>query len=282
MTSGGIERRALVYVPSDVNPGRRLAAVLNLHGSGSTPAEQMARSGLAATAEEEGFVVVAPQGGVVSGAGWAWNVPYVTTAPGAPNDQVFLNDLIDTLVGTGCIDARRVYATGYSGGGRMISQFVCDNPGRLAAIAPVAGLRAGAPLASDTTQPNIATCDPAAGVPVVTFHGTADVVNWYNGGGLLPYWGYSVATAVARWAEINSCGATPTTAPLTEHVSVTSYRACQANADTVLYTITGGGHTWPGSDPALYPAALLPVTDEIDANAIMWDFFRTRVTAGRA
>lgn len=282
VTSGGLERRALVHVPSDVAPGRPLAVVLNLHGSGSNPEEQMARSGLAATADQEGFVVVAPQGGVGTGTAWAWNVPHVTAAPGAPDDQAFLLDLVDDLADTGCIDTRRVYATGYSGGGRMISQFVCDFPGRLAAIAPVAGLRAGAPLASDPSQPDVSTCDPSRGVPALTFHGTADVVNWYDGGGLFPYWGYSVGTAVERWAEINQCRQGPTTTQLTPSVSVTSYDACRRNADTVLYTVAGGGHTWPGSDPSLYPAALLPVTQEIDASALMWDFFRTRVSSGGA
>ena len=34
--------------------------------------------------------------------------------------------------------------------------------------------------------PDTTTCDPATGVPVVTFHGTADIVNWYDGGGLYP------------------------------------------------------------------------------------------------
>ncbi|HEY9375827.1 MAG TPA: PHB depolymerase family esterase, partial [Jiangellaceae bacterium] len=242
----------------------------------------MARSGLAATAEEQDFIVVAPQGGVGAGTSWAWNIPHVTTAPGAPDDQAFLNDLIDFLVSTECIDPARIYATGYSGGGRMISQFACDYPTRFAAIAPVAGLRAGAPLTSDPSQPDTTTCDPASGVPVVTFHGTADIVNWYDGGGLFPYWGYSVHTAVSRWAQINECRPTPATTQLTEHVFTTSYRGCRANADTVLYTVTGGGHTWPGSHPDLYPAPLLPVTQEIDASAIMWDFFRTRQSHGRS
>ena len=104
ITSGGIERRALVHVPAEVNPGRRLAVVFNLHGSGSNPEEQMARSGLAATADEQDFVVAAPQGGVGGGTSWAWNVPHVTTAPGAPDDQAFINDLIDVLASTGCTD----------------------------------------------------------------------------------------------------------------------------------------------------------------------------------
>jgi hypothetical protein len=34
------------------------------------------------------------------------------------------------------------------------------------------------------------------------------------------------------------------------------------------------------SDPQ-YPEVLLPVTEEIDASAIMWDFFRTRHSQGR-
>jgi polyhydroxybutyrate depolymerase len=281
ITSGGVERRALVFVPTETNPGKRLPVVLNLHGSGSTPEEQMARSGLAATAEEEGFIVVAPQGGVVSGAGWAWNVPFVTSAPGAPDDVAFLEDLVAALEASGCVDPKRIYASGYSGGGRMISQVACENPDLFAAIAPVAGLRAGAPLAGDPTEPDTTTCAPDTNIPVLTFHGTADIVNWYAGGGLFPYWGYSVATALERWAEINECRQEATTEQVTESVTVTSYRACRANADVVLYTIEGGGHTWPGSDPSLYPPVLLPVTQEIDANEIMWEFFRTRVSTSR-
>jgi polyhydroxybutyrate depolymerase len=163
----------------------------------------------------------------------------------------------------------------------MVSQFACDNPERLAAIALVAGLRAGAPLATtDGFVPDPATCTPAVPVPVVAFAGTADPVNPFTGGGA-PYWGYSVPAALDRWAELNHCRRGPVTRQVTEHVSVVFFVACRRNADTRLYVVAGGGHTWPGADDTDFPPALGPVTHEISANEIMWDFFRNRVRAGR-
>ena len=141
VTSGGRERTAIVYVPTGYNGRKPLPLVLDLHGSGSNSAEQMARSELSDSAELNTFITVAPQGG----SGGRWNVPGVTTRPNRPDDEQFLSDLIDHLQATLCIDERRVYGAGYSGGGRMISQYACDHPERVAAIAPVAGLRAGYP-----------------------------------------------------------------------------------------------------------------------------------------
>lgn len=279
--SGGLQRTAIVYIPENVRRYKRLPAVFDLHGSASWPAEELSRSGLEQTADRYGFVVVALQGAIPVGAGYAWNVPYVTTVPGAPDDEAFLNDLIDTLVGTGCVNARRVYAAGYSGGGRMISQFACDNPERFAATALVAGLRAGAPLGTaGGWVPDPSTCAPASPVPVVAFAGTADPVNPFTGGGA-PYWGYSVPAALQRWAELNRCKRGPLTEQVTEHVSLVAYAACHANADTQLYVVEGGGHTWPGADATDFPPALGTVTQEISANQIMWNFFRNRVATGR-
>lgn len=48
-----------------------------------------------------------------------------------------------------CVDDDRVFATGYSGGGRMSSALACELSDTIAAIAPVAGLRAGRPSPVD-------------------------------------------------------------------------------------------------------------------------------------
>jgi polyhydroxybutyrate depolymerase len=206
-----------------------------------------------------------------------------TTDPDAPDDEQFLSDLLDRLQTLLCIDARRIYGAGYSGGGRMISQYACDHPERLAAIAPVAGLRAGVPMTGpDGPQPDPATCHPERPMPVITFQGTADPVNPYAGGGA-PYWQYGAPAAQARWATINGCRQGPRTRRITRHVDQIAYSACRDNADVVLYRVEGGGHTWPGS-AAMIPLvpALGPVTFEIDADALMWDFFeryRLRTTS---
>jgi polyhydroxybutyrate depolymerase len=156
----------------------------------------------------------------------------------------------------------------------MVSQLAADHPDRLAAIAPVAGLRAGAPSPADPRLPDPATCTPGVPVPVVTFHGTADPFNVFTGGGE-PYWGYSAPAALARWAELNGCARRLVQERLTEHVSVQSYPACAGGADVMMYVVEGGGHTWPGSR-ATFPATMGPVTQEISANELMWQFFAGR------
>jgi polyhydroxybutyrate depolymerase len=242
-----------------------------LHGSNSGPEEQLERTGLEATADDKRFIVVAPQGSVALPSGnWAWNVPHVSA--GAVDDEQFLAELVARLVAAGCVDPRKVYATGYSGGARMISQTACDRPRLFAAIATVAGLRAGAPLAADPTRIDTSTCSPSSAVPVISFSGTADPVNPYAGGGA-PYWGYSAETALARWAEINDCRPRPSLRSVTDEVSVTTFRGCDGHADVVGYTVAGGGHTWPGSDVAWDPA-LGTVTQAIDANTLIWKFFK--------
>jgi polyhydroxybutyrate depolymerase len=276
VTSGGVDRIVVVYVPTGYDGRHRVPLVLNLHGSQSDAAEQMLRSELARTAERNTFIVAAPQGLLPAPPGFRWNVPGVTTTdPNAPDDEQFLSDLLDQLVHTLCIDARRVYGAGYSGGGRMISQYACDHADRIAAIAPVSGLRAGIPISGPGgPQPDPATCDPERPVPVITFHGTADPVNPFQGGGA-PYWQYGVPAALARWAEINGCRRGPRARPVTEHVSQVAYLACRRNAAVVLYLVAGGGHTWPGSTAMIPLVPVLgPVTFEIDADTLMWRFFR--------
>ena len=258
-------------------PDGPLPLVLTLHGSGSGAAEQMTLSGLEALAEQRGIAVVAPEGAIRVASGFAWNVPHVTDVAGAPDDQRFLLDVIDAVVAAGVADPARLYATGLSGGGRMVCQLAADHPDRLAGIAPVAGLRAGAPLGSNHLIPDPATFRPGSGVPVIAFHGTQDPVNPFDGGGA-PYWGYPVLTALATWAQANACAPEPVEEHLTEHVSSLAYAPAGADgrgtgrATTVLYVVESGGHTWPGSQYP-FPTDLGPVTDEIDATEVMWDFF---------
>ncbi|MPY56195.1 alpha/beta hydrolase family esterase [Streptomyces spongiae] len=273
VSSGGLDRVVVVYVPRRDAGRGDLPLVLNLHGSQGAATWQLDGSQLEETAESEGFLVAAPQGAMVLGAGYQWNVPHVTDGDG-PDDEQFLTDTIKALVRTGCADERRVYGTGYSGGARMVSQYACDHPGRLAAIAGVAGLRAGAPAAGADggPAPDPRTCSPDRPVPVLSFAGTGDQINPFAGGGS-PYWGYGAVAAQDRWAALNHCRRGPQDTQVTEHVTRIDHSACRGGADVVLYAIEGGGHTWPGATVP-WPPVLGTVTQEISANQIMWRFFR--------
>lgn len=290
IVSGGRERRAVVHRPPTTAPDEPLPLVLTLHGSGSGALDQLRVSGLQGAADRHRFMLVAPQGVVPDGPGYAWAVPGTGTGhlPGTtedaaseavPDDARFLDDLIGSLVSDGQADPRRVYAAGISGGARMACHLVADRPGRVAALVAVAGLRAGDPSPADPRVPDRATFAPPVPTPVLAFHGTADPVNPFAGGGP-SYWGYGVRTALVRWAEVNRCRPDPTETPVGRHVTLVSHAPGPQGADTVLYVVHGGGHTWPGS-PASLPARLGPVTDEIDANEVLWRFVRDRITPGQ-
>lgn len=239
--------RALIHLP-DARSSAPMPLVVLLHGSTGTGAEMLRDSHLAETADRHGFVVVSPDGGIAAKRGYVWNIPGVLTVSGtlppkdARDDVAYLTDLVDRLVATGCVDAKRAYLTGLSGGGRMTSWLGCVAPGRFAAIAPVVGLRAGRPLESDPMQADPATCRPSASVPLLAFSGDADTTNPIAGGGA-PYWQYSQITALQRWAALNGCSN-----PYARNVGTTvyeqGYARCRGGATVAARVMRGGPHNW--------------------------------------
>jgi polyhydroxybutyrate depolymerase len=266
--SAGVHRTVLVHLPSGFNDRSRVALVLNMHGSGSTAQQQAGFSGMDVVADRDGFIVAYPQGAIPSGSGYDWNVPGQPLFGGgavpanAPDDVAFLATVISTLQADLCIDASRVYATGFSGGARMASQLACDLSGVVAAIAPVSGLRLPAPCPS--TRP----------VPVLTFHGTADPVDPYDGNGQ-KYWTYSVPVAAQRWAAHDGCNVTPVQTEPATGAELTAYSGCAGGAAVALYTIVGEGHEWPGGPtlPTIDTDVLGPQSNAVSAASLMWQFF---------
>lgn len=285
----------LVHLPAGYDRDR-VPLVLDLHGSSSSGAGQMAGDGIRALSDSEGFAVAAPNGAVPFNpapgfSGFAWNIPGVplvgTTIyppPGTRDDVQFLAHVIDAVSSLACIDATRVYATGVSGGGRMASQLACDLPDRIAAIAPISGVRF--PLASDT-PPNTVTCSPHRAVPVIAIHGVWDPVNAFADtppaeAASLPAtinppvpgssWTYSAQTAVQRWAANNGCRPTPKVRAETPNIDVVSYRGCRANGDVVLYQVKNSGHASPGHGNPALDFLLNPTNTEVDGTVVAWEF----------
>jgi polyhydroxybutyrate depolymerase len=58
------------------------------------------------------------------------------------------------------------------------------------------------------------------------------------------------------------------------------YRHCADDAAVVLYTVNGGGHSWPGGGPL--PEWLVgPTSRSIDATSLIWAFFRGHRLLGK-
>jgi polyhydroxybutyrate depolymerase len=125
-------------------------------------------------------------------------------------------------------------------------------------------------------------------VPVIAFHGTADPIVTYDGGGLnasriadLQYWKgqvpselpkhHGVDAAMAEWAAHNGCDPDPEETLATPHVRRRTWQGC--DAATVLYIVDGGGHAWPGKPVPAFESTFGPGTTEIDASSLIFDFF---------
>lgn len=194
----GFTRTVIVHVPKSSTGTTPLALVLNLHGSGSTALAQMGFTKMNATANHERFIVAYPQALIPDGTGFDWNVPGVpllggrAVPPKSANEVKFLTSLVAIMESKYCVNPKRVYATGFSGGARMTSQMACDDSGLFAAVAPVSGLRRPKP------------CPTTRSVPVISFHGSADDIDPFAGHGQ-KYWTYSVTTAAKDWSIQDHC-----------------------------------------------------------------------------
>ena len=241
LSSGGRQRTYRLFTPRDVGGRTRLPLVLDLHGSGGTSADQAQTSRFEMLAAREGFAVATLQ----ADGSW-WNVPITNQRA---DDTAYVSDVIDHVGARACIDVERVYATGFSGGARMSSLLACRLNSRIAAIAAMAGLRWPGP------------CEGRA-VPVLAFHGLADMQNPYAGHapGRGAEWLESVPDALAGWARHNKCDPAAIMDDPPGPLSTMRYQGCENGADVRLIRIDGFGHDW--------------ARREIDATGEMWQFFK--------
>lgn len=256
-SSGGQPQRAALVLPT-TRTNQRVPLVIGLHPSGGTGQSFAEDTGLVPAATAKGFALLLPDGAIRTddGTGYFWNIPGVPLVsgaqvpPGTRDDVRFLADAIDQAVANHCIDPARVYVTGFSGGARLSSMVACRLADRVAAVAPVAGLRAGRAAGRDFSEPDAQDCRPSKPVRVLAIHGTADRTNPYSGGGGVR-WGYTVERAAARWASLDHCQSAPRSDKVSPQVTRVQYAACGGGSTVVLYRIDapeaqGGGHVWPG------------------------------------
>jgi len=256
IVSSGREREYLLYVPKSYDRTRPAPLVISMHGAGGWPVQQRDMSGWNRLADENGFLVVYPAG--TGRAGRVWNM-------GGERDVRFISELIDTLQATWNIDPARIYANGLSNGGGMAFVLSCTMSDRIAAV----GMVGAAQLLPWSW------CTDRRPVPMIAFHGTADRFAPYYGG---TSWVVSrplpnVLTWTANWARRNQCGASPVESAVAADVTRRAYTNCADDAAVVLYTIRGGGHSWPGGEP-LPEWFAGPTNRSIDATSLMWAFFR--------
>jgi polyhydroxybutyrate depolymerase len=242
LMSGGKERAYRLYVPPKYDGRTRLPLVMDMHGSGGNSAGQARTSGFEEIAARETFAVASLQAD-----GGRWNVP---VQKDRASDVTYVGDVINDAALALCVDPARVYATGFSGGARMSSLLGCQLNTRIAAIAPISGLRWPAPCSG---RP----------IPVLTVHGLADPQNPYAGKAENrgEEWLESVPDALAGWARHNGCKPDVILEDPAGPLSTMRYADCRNGAETRMIRIDGLGHTW--------------TRQELQTTEVIWQFFKS-------
>lgn len=268
--SSGEKREYVLYVPKTYDRARPTPLVISMHGAGLWGAAQRDISRWNELADQKGFIVVYPSG--VGGNG----VRIWRADPGddLTKDVRFISDLIDTVSAAYNIDSSRIYANGLSNGGGMSFALSCTLSNRIAAVGLVAAAETLPWQWCGEREKEGGKRAAVRPVPVISFHGTADPVVPYYGG---PSWVSprpfpNVPNWSANWAKRNRCGDKPLESTVTTDVTRREYTGCADDASVVLYTIRGGGHTWPGGAP-LPEWFVGRTTRSIDATSLMWEFF---------
>ena len=261
LMSSGQKREYLLYVPRSYDRSKPTPLVISMHGAAMWGAAQKETSQWNKVAESQGFIVVYPSG--AKGAGP--RVWHMDRDVGHMKDIRFISDLIDTLKAAYNIDPTRIYANGLSNGGGMAFVLSCTLSDRIAAVGMVAAAQ----------MLPFGWCTDHRAVPMIAFHGTADRQVPYNGGktSVAPETFPNVRTWVANWARRNRCAPNPIDSAVATDITRREYTDCADDAAVILYTVQGGGHTWPGGKP-LPEWWTGPTSRNIDATSQMWAFFR--------
>jgi polyhydroxybutyrate depolymerase len=249
-----VARTYQLYVPPAYRGTTAVPLVFNFHGYGSNAVQQMVYGNFEPLARSHDFLIVAPDG-QGTGSQQHFNL---TGEKGLQNDITMVLALLGHVEATFCIDTARVYSTGMSDGGGMTSVLACLAPDKFAAFGPVA---------VQVYKPGCAGKFPIA---MVAFHGTADPIVAYNGAKAGGVDLGAVPTTMANWAAHDHCDVKYTDASLGTQVQRRTWTGCDGTSSVVLYSIIGGGHTWPGSIPI---ARFGLTTTQINASNTIWAFF---------
>ena len=287
MIHNGITREFWVYDPraqaGQIASEKPRPLLITLHGGGGT-AERFSKmlngnTSINALADKEDFVVVYPQG-----IDKHWNdgrgVEHIKTQAQNLDDVGFISALIDHMTADKAIDTKRIYATGPSNGGFMSNRLACALSDKIAAVGIVIATMPW------KMEPE---CTPSHPVSVLIMNGTKDPLVPFDGGDV----GFgkngksrgkilSTEKTFGFWLQQAGYTKPPqsllrTTLPDKDpndktRVYLQSYDG--EAASVVLYTVEGGGHTWPGGRQTPLSIIVGTTSQDINATEVIWDFLK--------
>ncbi len=231
---GKSTRSYRVHVPAGYQNTIPTPLVLYFHGFGGTALGGDGGSGFTQLADRHHFIVAYGQGlpqGPDGPPFWASAGPIDYGV----DDLHYVSLMLDDLQSKFCVDARRIFATGFSNGGGLSGYLACTLAGRIAAFVPVSGNFYYFP----------GGCHPSRSVPILEIHGTADPLILYQGYPDTSWPLPPIPQWLRDWATRDGCQQGPGVFLHTAQVTGEQWTNCQGGAQIVHYRIEGGGHSCP-------------------------------------
>tara|TARA_B100001109_G_scaffold213401_1_gene181786 strand:- start:185 stop:1159 length:975 start_codon:yes stop_codon:yes gene_type:complete len=267
LNHNGLDREYILYIPPNIESRTNLPVIFNFHGYQGRANQFFNMTDLIDIANENGVVLVYPQGAPLDGGPSHWNAaPLNSSTPSFVNksnvnDLEFFFNLLDDVNQNNILDLNRVYAIGYSNGGMFSHFLACNTENIFAAIGDVAGT-----MLLDTYN----NCNPSSPVPVLKIHGTSDNVVSYNG---FAQAGFKTVDDVINFWKTNNKSNEQFI--LNNFVSSSwanymgpvnfekyTYESNENDSEVILYKMLGGGHWWDYS-----------LDNDLRTSSLLWDFF---------
>ena len=244
ITSDGMQRKFLLSFQAAIQDlDTDLPVIITLHGDGGTGPGIASYSGIAGIASTYNFIGVFP-----NATAGGWNRAVLGSSPA--DDLQFISDIIDYLCENYSINSNRVYVTGHSAGGFLAYRMAIEMPGKIAAIAPVAGNMYGdAGNGGNAYIQNYFGSSNFIQMPILHIHGDNDNVVSYPDPDHQP----------TAWSEYPLTGFSYPTCGVSTYES-TNVTDINANVKKITYCfngsgskeislirIIGGGHEWPST-----------------------------------
>jgi polyhydroxybutyrate depolymerase len=291
--SGGVDQRAslmhddlertfLIHLPALNDNSEKIPLVIALHGRGGNGKSMviLTHKGFDKLAEKDRFIVVYPDGIELN-----WNDGRMDEEADDRahreniNDVGFISALIDLMINDYNADPKRIYVTGISNGAIMAYRLACELSHKITAIAPVDG---------NIPYMLFHECSPSMPVSVLAINNVNDPLVPYEGGEI--YGSFhriklgkvlSVDESVGFWVKRNMCSTEPVVVEEPDRdpkdgtrVTRKEYINTIDGNEVILYSIDGGGHTWPGGLQYLPAWVVGKTSRDIDATQIIWSFFQ--------
>lgn len=241
----GIKRTFYLYLPANEVAG--FGVVFVLHGGGGDSRKVMAltKDSFNLLSQRYNFVVVYPDGYKGYFNDGRKKPPYEAFRKNI-DDVGFFQKILQFLYEMYGIDLRKVYFVGFSNGGMMALRVACES-----------SLPRGVALVAASFSKELYGCPSQSNPSVLIIAGTDDPLLPYNGGEIKGPFGVrwlgdavKVEDSYNFWAARNGCSLNEKTETIVDPfdkklTAVKRIKRCP-KSKVALYTINGGGHTWPG------------------------------------